>query len=65
MLEQGREDTESDSAIEFKGAHEKYVLSEQESFTTLEIASDMNEEYFDSMFDMWDKALLKIKELAE
>lgn len=64
-LEQGREDTESDSAIEFKGAHEKYVLAEQENFTTLEIASDMNEEYFDSMFDMWDKALLKIKELAE
>ncbi|RFS15191.1 SRPBCC domain-containing protein [Emticicia sp. C21] len=65
VLNDNEEDFESKEAQLFKGAHETYRLSSKESKTLLDIESDMSESGFESMSEAWDKALLKIKSLAE
>jgi hypothetical protein len=59
------EDYDSDELKEFVGSHETYKLNESNGTVTLDITSDMSDEYFDTMAAQWDEALLKIKELAE
>ncbi len=59
------ENTESPEAQEIKGAIEKYILSEKDGITFLAIECDIPERYYDMMSAAWDKALMKIKELAE
>ena len=61
----GKENYESESAKAIKGGREIYKLSEINGVTTLHISGDMTEELFDYMSASWDKALQKIKELAE
>lgn len=61
----GEEDYESQVAKEIKGGLEAYQLSEMEGKTTLNIESDMGDEYFDSMSASWEKALKKVKQLSE
>lgn len=61
----GQEDLNSKAAQAVKGGRETYVLVDEEGTTLLHIASDMGEEYFESMFACWTNALQKIKELAE
>ncbi len=65
VLNNNIEDFESEEAQVFKGAHETYRLSPQDSKTLLKIAVDMSEGFFDTMSKAWDKALVKIKELSE
>ncbi|MGV3772200.1 MAG: SRPBCC domain-containing protein [Verrucomicrobiales bacterium] len=50
---------------DMKGGVESYHLTEKEKGTLLAISSDMSESYMEFMSSAWDKALLKIKELAE
>lgn len=61
----GREDRESEGAASFKGAQERYRLTERDGGTHLAISADMDEKYFESMNEQWVSALAKVKELAE
>ncbi len=61
----GAEDYESEEAKSVIGNFENYTLTENNGITHLDISSDMGAEYFDMMSAAWDKAVLKIKELAE
>jgi hypothetical protein len=65
LVKDGKEDTESPEAKKYIGGMEIYVLSEKHASTQLDIASDMDENMLDGMSDAWDRALAKIKELAE
>lgn len=65
MIIAGKEDYESDYAKAVKGTRETYRLLEKEGVTQLSVECDMAEEYFDMMSAAWDKAIDKIKELAE
>lgn len=62
----GREDRESEEAASFRGAQERYLLTEREQGGThLAISADMDEKYFELMSEQWVSALAKLKELAE
>lgn len=65
LILNGVTDTTSDDARNYKGAQEKYHLTEKGGHTVLTISSDMGEDYYDQMDDAWDKALVKIKSMAE
>ncbi|RNI28979.1 SRPBCC family protein [Rufibacter latericius] len=65
LLVNGEEDTQSDDAKAVQGGYETYRLLDSVGGTQLAIEGDMTPEYFDMMSEAWDKALLKIKELAE
>lgn len=59
------EDYKSSEAQQIRGGHENYFLTESDGITMLSIESDMSPEYIEPMSLMWDKALLKIKDLSE
>jgi uncharacterized protein YndB with AHSA1/START domain len=61
----GKEDRESEGAVAAKGSHEIYRLSESDGATRLDIASDMGEDWYEGMSEAWDRALQRLKELAE
>lgn len=61
----GTEDLESEDAQTYKGILETYTLVEVDGVTELDVTSGMPEEYLDMMTMAWDKALEKIKALAE
>lgn len=66
MLEQGREDFESDMAQAMKGTREEYYLTETDGGTRLDIhLSAMPEEVMEMMLAAWDRALAQWKALAE
>ena len=65
VLTDGKEDYDSDLAKQVKGGREMYSITHKEGITRLDIASDMSEDSYDQMSQMWDKALVKIKQLAE
>ncbi|MPR33292.1 SRPBCC domain-containing protein [Salmonirosea aquatica] len=61
----GEEDYESDEARALRGGREIYRLQEQEGSVLLSVETDMPEESYNSMALAWEKALLKIRYLAE
>ena len=65
VINDGIEDYESETAKQVKGGIETYHLSEKKGITELSIECDMGAEYFEMMSQAWDKAVLKIKSLAE
>jgi uncharacterized protein YndB with AHSA1/START domain len=65
LLMAGQEDYESADAQAVKGGRETYRLSDNGGRTLLAIEADMGEAFFDDMSVAWDRALQKIKELAE
>lgn len=65
FLANGKEDYESLEAKTVKGGQENYYLQQQDDITHLTIESDMDDNYFDMASASWDKALQKIKEMAE
>jgi len=65
MVMKGVEDFESDMAKEFKGARESYKLSEKDGVTIIDLAGDMNDQMYEMMSGLWEKAFAKLKELAE
>ncbi|MGB0176240.1 MAG: SRPBCC domain-containing protein [Owenweeksia sp.] len=65
FLENGREDLESEDAGNVRGFTEGYKLYEEAGVTTLSIEQETSREYLSLFLNMWDEALLKIKELVE
>jgi uncharacterized protein YndB with AHSA1/START domain len=65
VVENGAENYENEGAQQVKNTFEIYKLSENNGVTHLDISSDMGEEYFEMMDAAWDRAMEKIKELAE
>ena len=58
-------DTESQGAKDMIGMNELYRFTEKDNGTQLDVHTSMNEEWYDTMSDAWQKALEKIKKLAE
>lgn len=65
MYEDGKEDYESQVAKDWAGLVESYTLTERNGGTYLAIESDMSNEYYEHMASAWDRALEKIKTMAE
>ena len=65
IINANQEDYDSEEAQQVKGGREIYRLADKNGATQLEIEVDMGEEMYEMMAGAWDKALQKIKELAE
>lgn len=65
MVNSGQIDTTSDEVKGWAGAFENYTFNSISGKTELLIELDSNEDYKDMFDEMWPKALLKLKELAE
>jgi uncharacterized protein YndB with AHSA1/START domain len=65
VIKDGVDDYESPEAVKWKGHRETYRLFETGEGTKLEIEFATFDEYYDSMSNMWDKALVKIKAFSE
>ena len=65
ILVSGVEDYDTEDAHALKGDREIYNLEEEDGKVKLNITGDMAEQYYEAMSASWEKALLKIKELAE
>lgn len=65
FLRDGEEDTESQEAKVFAGAHENYTLKERNGVTELLIDIDLTDEYKEMFDKLWPNALSKLKALAE
>ena len=65
LMVTGEEDYESENARAVRGGHELYRLEEQEGTVLLSVETDMPQEFFNSMALAWEKALQKIRYLAE
>ena len=61
----GSDDTESEQARLWAGTHETYRLGEAGGGTHLAISAPMEDAYYDDMMGAWDRALARVKELAE
>lgn len=61
----GKEDVESEGAKAVKGGRETYTLTEEDGKTHLAISTAMGEDWYDTMVQAWDRALLKLKDMAE
>ncbi|MHA4893312.1 SRPBCC domain-containing protein [Pedobacter sp. PWIIR3] len=64
-LKDGVEDTESEKVKSWAGAHENYTLNTIEGKTEWLIEIDVNPEWEEHFNEVWPKALLKVKEMAE
>lgn len=65
IIENGIEDTTSEKAKSWAPAFENYTLTEKDGGTELTIDQDLDEQYKQMFSEMWEKALDKLKELAE
>jgi uncharacterized protein YndB with AHSA1/START domain len=65
VIANDKEDFDSDSAKKWIGGTESYSLSQNNNITNLTVRLTGPEEFGDMFNPMWDKALLKIKELSE
>ncbi len=65
MVNNGVDVTEGPGVDEWIGFKEQYHLTESNGVTTLAIDTVMADEYHEMMMDAWDKALVRVKELAE
>ena len=65
LVADGKDDTESDHAREYRGSRETYRLTRTPDGTHLDISADMGEQYYDDMAAAWDRALAVVKALAE
>lgn len=61
----GDDDTTSELARLWSGTHETYRLAEAGGGTHLAISAPMEDAYYDDMVAAWDRALARVKELAE
>lgn len=65
MLEKGVRDTTSELVKKWAPAQENYLFKAQDGGTLLEIETDLAEEHVGMFAEMWEKALARLKELAE
>ncbi|MFC5382616.1 SRPBCC family protein [Aquipuribacter nitratireducens] len=61
----GGDDTESEEARLWSGTHETYRLADAGGGTHLMISAPMEDAYYDDMVAAWERALARVKELAE
>lgn len=65
VIKDGVEDTESEEAKRWAPAYENYTFEEVNGRTKLSIDMDIEEEYKETFIELWEKALEKLKKLAE
>lgn len=65
MLQDGKEDTESEKVKEWAGAHEDYSLSEDNGKTKLTVSIDLSKEWLEYFQKTWPVALEKVRTMAE
>jgi len=65
ILVNGKEDTDSEFAKKWSPAFENYTFTEKDGGTELSIDMDITEEEKENMEAMWEKGLVKLKEMAE
>lgn len=65
LVSGGREDTDSETAREYRGTEETYRLEAVDGGTRLSVSAPMGEEHYDVMLTAWDQALATVAELAE
>lgn len=65
IVQDGKEDTTSESVKTWAGALENYTFKETDGATELVVDLDTDEEYKDMFQNIWPKALQKLKELSE
>ena len=65
MLKNEEEDYESDDAKMVMGGRESYYLSDKNGLTHLATAGDMAPAFIEMMSGSWDRAIEKIRMLAE
>ena len=61
----GEEDYQSEEARAVRGGRETYTLEEKGGTVELSVETDMPGEVYDSMSVAWERALEKIRQLAE
>ncbi|WP_409331386.1 SRPBCC family protein [Trujillonella humicola] len=61
----GRDDRDSHAARRYAGTRETYRLTGAGGRTHLAISAPMEGQYYEDMVVAWDRALAKVKELAE
>ena len=65
ILKDGKEDVDSEAVSAWQGFKETYRLTPNGNKTDLTIEQDILKEQAEWFADTWQKALLKVKELAE
>jgi hypothetical protein len=65
IVQNGKEDTSSESVKEWAGALENYTFRETGGKTEVLVDTDTEDEYKEMRQDMWPKALQKLKALVE
>lgn len=65
IVENGVEDTTSEKAKAWAPAFENYTFTEKDGGTEVAIEQDLEDQYIEEFGGMWEKALQKLKELAE
>jgi uncharacterized protein YndB with AHSA1/START domain len=61
----GVEDTTSDGAREWAGAHESYAFANTGGKTELVVQCDSTDEHAEAFGDLWPRALERLKAIAE
>ncbi|MDZ4091854.1 MAG: SRPBCC domain-containing protein [Arthrobacter sp.] len=61
----GEEDTTSEEAKAFMGAHEKYAFSAAGGVTTVDVELDSEDEFVAMFDEAWPLALEKLKDIVE
>ncbi len=65
VVQDGREDTESEAVKGWAGAYENYTFRQKDRKTEVLVEVDTNDELKEMFQGVWPKALQKLKELAE
>ncbi len=65
VLKNGIEDPGNEEHEMWKGCVDSYILSEHDGTTVLSVESVVPEKYFEPFMKLWDRALRKIRQLAE
>lgn len=65
MIVDGIEDTTSEAARRFIGAHENYAFAEASGVTTVSVHVDVDEAFAAMFAEQWPRALQRLAELAE
>jgi hypothetical protein len=65
MIINGKEDYDSAESKKYSGGLETYHLYDDNGATKMDITSDMDEDMYEKMSNLWEKAFERVKELAE
>lgn len=65
IVQEGKEDTSSESVKGWAGALENYTFKEKDGTTEVLVDMDTAEDHKEMFQNIWPKALQKLKELAE